>query len=327
MACRKSLVPRLGVAVILLLLQSNHAGAADKIRLAISTVDVGYLSGGVAERKKFFQSEGLDVEVIRMNAAVSVAAMMNGDVDYTMAFGSIIRSAIRGLPVKVVACLLDRSSHSLLSRPEFKSVPELRGKTLGVSSFGATADVVARLIFKQFGIDADRDLKIVALGAGSARFASLKEKIVDVVVVSPPADVEGKKMGFNILARAHDLFSFPNVGLGATVKKIKEKPDEVKRVIKALIRANRFIREDREGTIQILADWGRTGRDYAAASYDSSWSVFNLNGSIPEDGLQLVLDLAKKDARISRDIPLIEVSDLTLVREAQKELAAGSRNF
>jgi NitT/TauT family transport system substrate-binding protein len=320
-------VPRLGVAVILLLLQSNHAGAADKIRLAISTVDVGYLSGGVAERKKFFQSEGLDVEVIRMNAAVSVAAMMNGDVDYTMAFGSIIRSAIRGLPVKVVACLLDRSSHSLLSRPEFKSVPELRGKTLGVSSFGATADVVARLIFKQFGIDADRDLKIVALGAGSARFASLKEKIVDVVVVSPPADVEGKKMGFNILARAHDLFSFPNVGLGATVKKIKEKPDEVKRVIKALIRANRFIREDREGTIQILADWGRTGRDYAAASYDSSWSVFNLNGSIPEDGLQLVLDLAKKDARISRDIPLIEVSDLTLVREAQKELAAGSRNF
>ncbi|HEY7166121.1 MAG TPA: ABC transporter substrate-binding protein [Candidatus Binatia bacterium] len=320
-------MPRLGVAVILLLLQSNHAGAADKIRLAISTVDVGYLSGGVAERKKFFQSEGLDVEVIRMNAAVSVAAMMNGDVDYTMAFGSIIRSAIRGLPVKVVACLLDRSSHSLLSRPEFKSVPELRGKTLGVSSFGATADVVARLIFKQFGIDADRDLKIVALGAGSARFASLKEKIVDVVVVSPPADVEGKKMGFNILARAHDLFSFPNVGLGATVKKIKEKPDEVKRVIKALIRANRFIREDREGTIQILADWGRTGRDYAAASYDSSWSVFNLNGSIPEDGLQLVLDLAKKDARISRDIPLIEVSDLTLVREAQKELAAGSRNF
>jgi NitT/TauT family transport system substrate-binding protein len=320
-------VPRLGVAVILLLLQSNHAGAADKIRLAISTVDVGYLSGGVAERKKFFQSEGLDVEVIRMNAAVSVAAMMNGDVDYTMAFGSIIRSAIRGLPVKVVACLLDRSSHSLLSRPEFKSVPELRGKTLGVSSFGATADVVARLIFKQFGIDADRDLKIVALGAGSARFASLKEQIVDVVVVSPPADVEGKKMGFNILARAHDLFSFPNVGLGATVKKIKEKPDEVKRVIKALIRANRFIREDREGTIQILADWGRTGRDYAAASYDSSWSVFNLNGSIPEDGLQLVLDLAKKDARISRDIPLIEVSDLTLVREAQKELAAGSRNF
>jgi ABC-type nitrate/sulfonate/bicarbonate transport system substrate-binding protein len=187
--------------------------------------------------------------------------------------------------------------------------------------------VVARLMFKQFGIDADKDLKIVALGAGSARFASLKEKIVDVVVVSPPADAEGKKMGFNILARAHELFSFPNVGLGATVKKIREKPDEVKRVIKALVLANRFIRNDRDGTIQILADWGRTGRDDAAASYNSSSSVFNLNGSIPEDGLQLVLDLAKKDAKISREIPLSDVSDLTLLREVQKELATGSRNF
>ena len=293
---------------------------AEKLRLAISTVDVGYLSAGVADKQQFFKKEGLDVEVIRMNATISVAAVLNGDIDYTMAFGSVIRSAIRGLPVKVVACLLDKSSHSLLAHPDFKSIPELRGKTLGVSTFGATADVVARLMFRHHGLDPDKEMKIVALGAGSARFASLKEKIVDVIVVSPPADAEGKKMGFHILERAQDLFSFPNVGLGTSVKKIKEKPEEVKKITKALIRANRYIRENREGTIQILADWGRTGREYAAASYDSSWGVFNLTGSIPEEGLRLVLDLAKKDAKISREIPLAEVSDLTILREAQKDL-------
>jgi NitT/TauT family transport system substrate-binding protein len=293
---------------------------AEKLRLAISTVDVGYLSGGVADKQHFFKKEGLDVEVIRMNANISVAALLSGDIDYTMAFGSVIRSAIRGLPVKVVACLLDKSSHSLLAHSDFKSVPELRGKTLGVSTIGATADVVARLMFKHYGIDADREMKIVALGAGSARFAALKEKIVDVVVVSPPADAEGKQMGFNVLSRAQDLFSFPNVGLGTSVKKIKEKPEEVIKVTKALIRANRFIRDNRDGTIQILADWGRTGREYAAASYDSSRGVFNLNGSIPEEGLRLVLDQAKKDAKISREIPLTEVSDLTILREVHKEL-------
>jgi ABC-type nitrate/sulfonate/bicarbonate transport system substrate-binding protein len=237
-----------------------------------------------------------------------------------MAFGSVIRSAIKGLPVRVVACLLDKSSHSLLAHSDFKSISELRGKTLGVSSFGATADVVARLMFKYHGIDPEKEMKIVALGAGSARFASLKEKIVDVVVVSPPADAEGKKMGFNILGRAQDLFSFPNVGLGTSVKKIKEKPEEVRKVAKALIRANRFIRENREGTIQILADWGRTGRDYAAAAYDSSWGVFNLNGTIPDEGLRLVLDQAKKDAKVSREIPLTDVADLTILRAVQKEL-------
>jgi len=298
---------------------------AEKIRLAISTVDVGYLSGGVADKKQLFKAEGLDVDVIRMNATTSVAALLSGDIDYTMAFGSVIRSAIRGLPVRVVACLLDKSSHSLLAQPEFNTFAELRGKTLGISSFGATADVVARLIFKHYGIDPEKQIKIVALGAGSARFASLKERIVDVVVVSPPADVEGEKMGFKILARAQDLFSFPNVGLGTTIKKIREKPEEVGKVIKALIKANRFIRENREGTIQILANWGRTGREYAAASYDSSVGVFNPDGSIPGEGLKLVLDQAKKDSKISRDIPLSEVSDLTILREVQKELGVVTR--
>jgi NitT/TauT family transport system substrate-binding protein len=297
-----------------------YVDGAEKLRFAISTVDVGYLSGGVAERQGFFKKEGLDVEVIRMSTGASIAALLNGDIDYSMAFGSVIRSAIRGLPVKVVACLLDKSSHSLLSQPEFKSVQQLRGRTLGVSSFGATADVIARLIIKHNGVDPEKEMKVVALGAGSARYAALKEKLVDVVVVSPPSDVEGKKAGFNILARAQDLFTFPNVGLGATTKKIKEKPEEVKKVIRALILANRFIRGNRERTIQILADWGRTGHQYATASYDSSLDVFNLNGSIPEEGLRLVIDQAKKDAKISREISLTEVADLSILHEVQREL-------
>ena len=60
--------------------------AAEKLRLAISTVDVGYLSAGVADKQQFFKKEGLDVEVIRMNATISVAAVLNGDIDYTHGF-------------------------------------------------------------------------------------------------------------------------------------------------------------------------------------------------------------------------------------------------
>ena len=127
-------------------------------------------------------------------------------------------------------------------------------------------------------------------------------------------------------ARLPSRFSFPNISQTG-VKKIKEKPEEVRKITKALIRANRFIRENREGTIQILADWGRTGREYAAASYDSSWGVFNLNGSIPEQGLRLVLDQAKKDAKISREIPLAEVSDLTILQDVQKELGVAQRHL
>lgn len=221
--------------------------AQDKIRVSISSTDVSFLSGGVALKKGFFKEEGFEAEVIRMNANVSMTALATGDTDYTMLFGSVVRVALRGLPVRVVACALDSSTHTLISRPELKSVKDLRGKTLGVSTIGATADVAARMMIKHYGIDPDREIKILPLGPTQARFAALKEGIIEVTVISPPADVEAKKIGFNVLARAYELFSFPFSGLAANVKKIREKPDEVKRIVKALIKANQYIRANRGG--------------------------------------------------------------------------------
>ncbi len=299
--------------------------AADKVRISVSSLDVAFLTAGVALKRGFFKEEGFEAELIRMGASVSVPALANGDIDYTFIFGSVVRAAIRGLPLKVVASFLDSSTHTLIARPELKSVKDLKGKTLGVSSFGATADVAARMMIKHSEVDPEKEMKIIALGSDRARFAALKEGLVDVVVISPPADSEGKKMGFNVLARAYELFSFPFIGLGVSVKKMKEKPDEVKRMIKAGIKANRHIRQNREGSIQVLMDWGRTDREGAAASYDSTVKVFNMDGSIPEDGLRTVIEQAKKDLKINRDVSLSEVSDLSVLREAQKELGIKGR--
>ncbi len=128
-----------------------------------------------------------------------------------------------------------------------------------------------------------------------------------------------------MLARAYELFNFPFVGLGANLKKLSEKPDEVKRVIKALIKANRYIRSNRDGSIQTLTEWSRTSKENASLSYDSVVRVFNADGSIPEDGLQAVIEAAIKEAKIIRQVVTGEVADLTLVREAQKDLGIKGR--
>ena len=313
------------LAAVALLALCEPAFAADKIRISISSLDVAFLTGGVAYKRGFLKEEGFDAELIRMNANVSITALATGDIDYTMIFGSVVRAAVRGLPMKVVASFMDSSTHTLIARPEYKSVKDLRGKTLGVSSFGATADVAARMMFQKSGIDPEKDIKIIALGSDRARFSALKEGIVDVAVISPPADVEGKKMGFNVVARAYELFSFPFVGLGASNKKIKERPDEIKRAIKAMIKANRFIIANREGSIQTLAEWGRTDRENAAASYDGTVKVFNNDGSIPESGLKLVVEQSKQSLKVDKPIAPEDVADLGPLREAQKELGIKGR--
>ncbi|HEY2986551.1 MAG TPA: ABC transporter substrate-binding protein [Candidatus Binatia bacterium] len=293
--------------------------------MSISSVDMSFLTGAVALKKGFFKEEGLEAEVIRMNANVSITALATGDIDYTMIFGSVVRAAVRGLPVKVVASFMDSSTHTLVARAEFKSVKELKGRTLGVSSFGATADVVARMMFRASGIDPEKEIKIIALGSDQARFAALKEGVVDVAVISPPADIEGKKLGFNVVARAYEVFSLPFIGLGANHKKIKERPDEIKRALKALIRSNRYITANRDGAIQVLMEWGKTDRESAATSYDATVKVFNVDGSIPESGLKLVIEQAKQALKVERPVSFDEVADLGPLREAQKELGVKGR--
>jgi len=123
-----------------------------------------------------------------------------------------------------------------------------------------------------------------------------------------------------VLARANELHSYPNSGVVATVKKIKERPDEIKRVIKAGIKANRYIRENREATIQLMIEWIRTDKEMATAAYESVIKLFNDDGSVPEKGLLLVIDELKKLSKVEREISLSEVADLSILRGAQKEL-------
>lgn len=299
--------------------------AADKIRIAVANFNVSFMTAGVAAKKGYFKDEGLEPEIIAMRPPISITALASGDIDYTTVFGSVVRAAVRGLPVRVVASFIDGSTHALIARPEYKTVKDLRGKTMAVGSYGASDDIAGRMMIKHYGVDPDKQMKIVALGPDRARFAALKEGIVDVAVIAPPADAEGRKAGFNILARAYEIFTFPFVGLGANAKKLAEKPDEVKRTLKAFVRANRFIRENRDESIQILAAWGRTDRNSATAAYDSAVKVFNTDGMIPESGLKLVLEQARAEANISREVAISEVADLTLLREVQRELGIKGR--
>jgi len=311
---------RIVVIGLLLLIASSTAQAVDKVRMSISAIDVSFLTAGLASKRGMFRDEGLDVELIRMNANVSITALSTTDIDYTMVFASVVRGALRGMPMKVVASFMDSSTHLLIARPEYKSIRDLKGKTLAVSTFGATSDVAARMMMKQGGIDPEKELKIIPLGVERARYAALREGIVDVAVLSPPTDTDAQRQGYRILSRFHELFKLPFTGLGTHLKKLKEKPDEVKRMVKALLRANRFVRSNREGTIQTMMDWIKVDRESAAATYDSTWKIFSEDGGMPEAGLKLVVDQGREAMKIERPVANSEVADFNIIREVQKEL-------
>jgi NitT/TauT family transport system substrate-binding protein len=313
------------VAIATCICLSPTSHAADRIRIAVSNPNMPNLTTQMALKRNFFKDANLDVEVIRMNPNVAITALATGDIDYCQLFGAVVGGAIAGLPVRIVAGFLDNWPMTLIAQPELKTLKDLRGKTLGISSFGATPDVAARMMIKQSGIDPEKELKVLALGSDAARMTGLMQRVVDVVVMSPPADTQLEKQGYKILARAYELFNFPYLGLGTNTHKIKEKPHEIRRVIKAAIRANRFIRDNRDESVRTFMSWGKVEGEFAYASYDALRNLFNADGAVPEDGLKLVIDQARRSSKVSREVAPSEVADLTFLRDAQAELGIRAR--
>jgi ABC-type nitrate/sulfonate/bicarbonate transport system substrate-binding protein len=313
--------PPVLAAAIMLFLANGTAFAAEKIRVGVPQQVVHWMVFPLAQQKGFFKEEGFDAEIVLITGPSGRSALMSGEIDYYTTIAFIVQSAVAGLPVKVVAGYVNCPPFILMSRPEFKSAQDLKGKTVGVGAPpGSSPDVIAKLSLKHLGLDPDKDVKYVYLNSHERTYLALEQGLYAAGLIPPPFDYRGGKLGLNSLARPAEFLTYPEDGLIATVNKIKQKPDEVKRVIRAGIKANRYIRTQREGTIQFLMAWQKVDRETATANYDSAVRSFNDDGSPPEAGLRLIVDEAKKTAKIDRDIPLASIADLSILREAQKEL-------
>src|SRR5262245_36472576 len=109
---------------------------------------MSFLPSEVALRKGFFKDEGLEVEINRMNVPNILTALVTGDIGYTLIFGSVGRGALRGMPMRALASLLDGSTHALVVKPEYKLGKKLKGNTVRIGNFGGTAVVAARMMVK-----------------------------------------------------------------------------------------------------------------------------------------------------------------------------------
>ena len=311
--------------LLILFLFDTAAHAADKITIGVPELNAQFIPLALAEKKGFFREDGLQGEVIRINPTVALAALVSGELDYWTVIGNSAAAAIQGVPLRVLACYVPGSPSALIARPEFKSVQELKGRAIGLNTSGGALESVGRLIFKHFGLDPDKEIKFLPLGTNERRFSAMKQGLTAGTLGSPPLDFLGKKMGFVVLARAHELFSYPTSGVIASVKKIKEKPEEIKRVIKAGIKANRYVRQNRDDTIQFMMEWSKTDKEMTTATYESVLKLFNDDGGVPEKGLLLVIDELKKLGKVEREIAPSEVADLSILREAQKEMGIKER--
>ena len=290
------------------------------IRIGFPSVAFQELPLFAANKRGFFRAEGLDVELVQIAGAPAVAALLSGDVDYITHNSRIIATAVRGGGVKSVFNYVAKPIYYLVTLPEIKQAKELQGRTVGVSSFGGAAFYITKQLLEFYGLNVSKDIAIRALGQDSIRFSALAARTIQGTLLPPDFAVRSKEMSFNVLVYAGDIVDMPMGGLGTTDKRIKEKRDEVRQVLRALLRALRFVNDDREGSRALLVESFKMPSASAAAAYELGVKIFGRDGIPTDKGLKNLLTATREELKLPADISPDTVIDLSILRDAQRDL-------
>ncbi|MBI2347587.1 MAG: ABC transporter substrate-binding protein, partial [Deltaproteobacteria bacterium] len=223
------------LVALLVLCPSALPGQEKKIIVGLTTrTGSNSLPFVIAEEKGFFKSEGLNAVVVIMQNQVVVNGVLSKNVDYGGTFSNFVGAAMTGLPVRIVMSVMEGSDHVLVTSPSVKRVEDLRGKTVGISSFGGTPHSEVTAILKKYGMNAEKDVTFMQIGGSSSRYQALESGSIHAAMLTPPFNKIGRKRGFNELVSFNDVMQIPLGGLAVHVDKMKEGPAEIVKMIKAL---------------------------------------------------------------------------------------------
>jgi NitT/TauT family transport system substrate-binding protein len=300
--------------VFLLALPSPSAKAADNIVIGMAGLNFSFLPFQVALEKRFYEKHELNVKPVLMRAQSAIPALISGDIDYDSHFGSLVRGAVSGLPIRVIFSTAEKQMFSLVVQPEIKSVENLKGKIIGISSFGGTQHLVTAGVLRALGIDPDRDVKIINVGDEGVRIQQLRSKQIQGAMINPPMSVIMKKEGFRLLLHAADYLDLPLTGLGATTKKLNDNPGQAKRIVRALNESLQFIRANKNETVAIFARWLKMDNETAAETYDLAARVLSADGTASDKAIAASIEEAKAAGKIKGNFSPKDVSDFSLVK-------------
>jgi NitT/TauT family transport system substrate-binding protein len=300
---------------------SHNRLYAETVKFVLPGNSMGYLPLFVAVHRGFFKDEGLEIELPRLVPAMAHNALIAGEAHYHGLADSGLRLAARGLPLKAIFYAADRPMYYLVAQKDIRTVAELKGKRIGVSQFGGTSDLSARLALKHYGVEPEKDALLIQIGAEGTRMAALRAGSVAAIIVPVPAVAILKREGFNEVSFVGDVVEFASNGYTTTEQRIKEHPQEVKKVVRALHRGLRYAKENPEGTVGVIQKEWKVDPEIAKESYRAIVKALNEDGIITEKQLRVHFDIIRRTEKNIGEIPVDKVVDFRLLREVRRELS------
>lgn len=294
---------------------------AERVRISYSSGGMTSIDLFIARDRKYFQQQNLNPELIRVPANLAITAGISGEVDVLGSIGSAIRSIQRGAPLRVVSVTLRRPLFFLVARPEYKNIKDLKGRNLGIVTFGGSQHTTAKRMIALHGLNADKELTAIQVGEEAVLLQALISNAIQVAAISPPyAQIAKEKFNMNILETSTDKFASIQNGAAVHVKTLQERPEFLKRFLRARAQANRYFIEREKEASELLASIWNSDYKIANDSYRASKAAFTGTGIPTDDEIKEYLALDAEILGLAQPVPAASVFDFTLQREINREL-------
>lgn len=312
----------LSLLVSVQLLQPDFASAQSfqTVNMAIPAKSFQMVIYPVAQQKGYMKEEGLDQRVIFIAPTTSIQAMLGGDVQFTGAGTSALVSIARGnTPLKVVVATNDRVLQWLVTRPEITSLKDLKGKKIATTGVAAVATFMARQVLTKHGLDGNKDVTYLDVGQGN-QLAALLGGGFDAAILS----VEQRYVALDKGMR--EMFFMGNEvknswgTLATTDKLIKENPKMVGGFVRATIKALRYLRQDKEGTISAMLKFSGVSRQQATRVYDDIIGTFTRNGVVDDETQRNDLNIIRQVTNTNETMPNAKAYDFSFALDADQQL-------
>jgi NitT/TauT family transport system substrate-binding protein len=275
----------------------------------------------IAEEKGLFRSEGLDAVVVIMQNQVVVNGVLSKNVEYGGTFSNFVGAAMAGLPVRIVMTVMDGSDHVLVTSANIKRVEDLKGKIVGISSFGGTPHSEVVLILKKYGMNAEKDVTFLQIGGSSSRYQALESGNIQAAMLVPPFNKMARKRGFNELLTFNDILRIPLAGLAVHADRSKEAPAEIVKMIRALLKSVDYIR-NRKGEILSLMEksWTIKEPEVREGIYQDMVGLFSRTGIASDESMKNVIQLVQEARKTKGNVAVSDVADWSFAKRANEEL-------
>lgn len=253
---KKPTINFLWMVLLVSIVNPVHGAELTKIRVGILATGE-FAQTYIAQKKGFFEKNGLNVELIYFQGGSQVIqAMLGGDIPLTVTAGPEgVIAKLQGADIDLLAANNPTMHFTLFVAPEIKKADDLRGKIAGISRFGSSSDFCIRYIFKSLGL-AERDVTIVQIGDNPSRLAALKSNAVQASVFTTPNTVRARKAGFTSMVDAYKLgLKFHGSGIAANGAFLRDHRPIVEQFFKGFLEGVAYAKQQKEESLRLIREF------------------------------------------------------------------------